>query len=577
MTRSVRICAAVLVLVVSAVVGVPIMSGAAPFEGDYEDQIVGKMMMPQSGGEELSELPPPSAKIPANIQRQFALMMQKDQVPGAPPVQRDPSLIKEISELDERARMRPSEDEPFDEDCDSFQSGEIEPFLPNGADITMTNASPSNVSVPEQANSEREVLMDSDNFAPVQKELVVPVADAVADAHSLEVNNLPAPDPEVAKFNKCSKNTNGHDVPDPLADLGEDCGMPEPIIPCETAGNSSRCDPLFVLRVPPLPTAEKMPALPAAELPSGFATMSVEFPDFGISHTVKADIREDILAVVLRAGKEFELEAWHIQMIRNGGFEISQDRQVFQLPDDKTTIVYLRCTKKAFVNALIVRLVACEDIYTKQLLARVEVPETDDLYEVDILSSQTVQDVIEHSPIPIGSIDKITYNGARVMYDQTLNEIRFANRSALVVYLKPQPQATGSGLAGPTSGFAPSLETPTPAPRPSNETSTGSGSAPPPAVPIPKTDDPEPPRQPMTEPAVVTVHIQDSEFLDFPMFVTPEHIGLVIYEALHDRTGRPLTAFNVVFQSIRIDQATELKPIGLRDGDVLNVMIMPAQ
>jgi len=562
-------------------------SGKAPFQGDYEtkDSVGGvvdtknsETRAHESGIVDLPAAPLGDKMTPDQVfraQNEIALLMAREPVPGSPPVEVLP-VIPEVA----NSPMMPADDEPLDADCDSLQLGDVEPYPQAGVIVNM-NKVESNATVPEQDAESREVLMDSDKYQPVPKENAtrphptqpdVPLNDNITEEIVIGRLDLPAPDVDELRRNKCSRSTNGNDVPDPLGEMGEECGMPEPAIPCETAGNSTKCEPNVILKVPVLPPADKMPPIPVdVSHHSYLIEMAVEFPDFGKSVTLTVPVIQPVMDAVIRAGQEFELEDWHVLMIRNAGAQVDGERKVFTLEDQRQLVVYLRCAKRSFLSELIVRLPACEDYDVKELEVRIEVPETDDVFVVASLSTDNVENVLLKTPIPHKSISKVTYNGARVQFNQTLTYIRFANRSALVVYLTPQASAEHAALTDCNDKLNHGMET---AAAPSTTAEDVGITLANPAVPIPPSKN-ELERAPMKDPAVVWIHIDGQTQLNFPVLVFPEHFGLALFDAIKERTGRPFSVQNLLFLGKPIQQDTPLKPLGLLNDDVVNAVLLP--
>jgi len=328
----------------------------------------------------------------------------------------------------------------------------------------------------------------------------------------------------------------------------------------------------MILIPPPIPPAERMPPILPSPQPADalIAEFSIELPDFGISRTVSAHRMDVLETVVVRALREFELLPWHIQLIRNAGAVVPSSRQIFQLDDTKQVVVYLRCAKQKYLDQLIDRLPACEDLEVKNMQVRVEVPETDDVFITDALSIDSVTTVISRTPIPLSTISKITYNGMRIQLNHTLEYIHFANKSALVVYLVavPAPQLHPLPLSViPMANGQEIIENLNSPPLLSSGNSHDL-----PLVPIPTTED-EIPRPPMKTRATIIVRAYD----DFPVLIQPTDVGLTIFEALKERTGRPFKAFNIMFHGVKIEQATQLGPIGLLTGDLVVAQVLPPQ
>jgi len=470
------------------------------------------------------------------------------------------------------------------DDCDSPQLGDIEPNPQSTTIVNMNDQPPSAATIPEQNPEDREVLMDSDKYVPVAADAPSALSSEVStDPVKAEPVDTRAERSELPDINqeapkpKCSRSTNGNDVPDPLSELGEECGMPEPVIPCETRGNSTKCEPSLTLVAPPAPLAERMPPIMPSPQPNESLTseMSIELPDFGISRSILVHRMDNVESIIIRALREFEVLPWHVQMIRNFGAEIPPTRHVFQLEDPKQVIVYLRCVRHKNLDQLIVRLPACEDLEVKTMQVRVEVPETDDVFITEALSIDTVTTVISRTPIPLTTISKITYNGMRIHLNHSLEYIHFANKSALVAYLVAVPVPQLHPLQDQATSTSQSIVEDGPNSSPSLLSSGSAHDLK--LVPIPQDDDSEIPRPFMQTRAVITVRVADSNFPDFPVLVQPTDVGLTIFEALKDRTGRPFKAFNLMFHGLKIEQATELRPIGLIDDDVVVAQMLPPQ
>jgi hypothetical protein len=342
--------------------------------------------------------------------------------------------------------------------------------------------------------------------------------------------------------------------------------MPEPEIACETIGNSTECGPKMLLQRPAIPMAERMPPIPAKRYVEPTVEISVEFADFGVSKIVSVNISSTVGHVIALAGDEFGVLEWHVQLIRNAGAEIPLSRLVDQLEDDKQIIVYLICALRDYSNALIVRLPLCEELGIKHLEVRVEVPETDDVFFINALSSDTVGGVMLLTPIPSNVVDKVTYNGARVELNLTLEYLHFADKSALIVYLIPMPLLPPPL---PVQSPAPSANLP-PTLYPADANNQGS-----PAQPVPVFENDDWPRPIMTSPAVVTVHFEAYPHLDFPVIVSPGDSGMVIFNALRDRTGRPFGAFTLTYRRIKVEFDTSLKELGFVTGDIIPVQMHP--
>lgn len=223
---------------------------------------------------------------------------------------REIRMPKRIAKSDDgRGDMAAGENVPLDADCDSPQLGETEPWPIGPTEVNMNANNRSSMeshsmgSMHEQDDATREVLpVDSGKANP-------PAADhSSANLGHSEANaanpiefdpdfrseTLPLPNPEENKKIKCSRFLNGHDVPDALHMLDDECGMPEPVIPCETPGNSTLCVKRLQLDAPPIPKAELMPPVPPSVAPGAsfsdqYTNISVEFVDFGVTKTVETD------------------------------------------------------------------------------------------------------------------------------------------------------------------------------------------------------------------------------------------------------------------------------------------------
>jgi len=472
--------------------------------------------------------------------------------------------------------MKPASDETLDDDCDSPQIGEVETY-PQGAVNVNMNANITNTTVPEEDPKVRDVL-NSDvvvaaaPFEPAPE--VLPVDGAGSSSE------LPEPDKETVQRTKCSRSINGNDVPDAMGDLGDDCGMPEPEIPCETAGNSTRCEPRLTLRPPSLPPAEKMPPIPPPffqRLPNTVG-LHIEFPDYGTSTPVTLPGNATVMEAILEAGAKHAIRDWHVTLVRNAGADVAHDHVVGYLEDTQELVVYLMCAARASADTLIVALPICEDLQLVVLEVRVEVPSSDDVFVVSATNTMSVVQVVALTPLAHSAIDKITYNGARVSDSQSLAALHFANRSALVVYLSPSlapPSSPISVVWAPPAPNAPEDSPATPTPAPAID-----DSMPPtldyPPIPIPEIVHDTWPRPEMTESAVVLLRINDGLQVDLPVLVHPEDAGGVLLDALRESTGKADKFFSIMFHRLRIDIGTPLKSFGFLSGDVIPVQMLPS-
>jgi hypothetical protein len=495
--------------------------------------------------------------------------------------------------------MKADDDASFEDDCDSPQIGELD--VQESVKLTMNAAGAESMGTgTEQGQDTREVLPDAPTYKAASDDDAA-AHSGIANTHpsdyeqpadsgvQAEVSSPPVleplgedgpvsslPHPSVGgKLTRCSRNTNGHDVMDPLGELGEDCGMPEPIIPCETPGNSTKCPPQLVLEPPRLPVSEAMPPIPAPPYDAE-VSVSVEFIDYGIASRTTVRLSSSVQETVVSAGAEFGVDSWHVQLVRNAGADITLSRQIHQLEDRTTLVVYLMCAPRRFHSSLIVRLQACEDVGVLDLQARVEVPETDDVYVADVKSNFNVKDVLSKVSVPAAATSKVTYNGVRVHLNSSLDQIHFANRSALVVYLNgaalPMPKTPSS--PGGANATAVNVKSKTATGESGNSSVVSKSDA---GKPLPKpvqipntaTTDSQFPRATMTKPAVVTVHVEGHPEWDFKVLVRPADTGTVVLDALAQRLGKSEAYFNVFFFNSKIDIQTPMAVLGLVDGDIV--------
>jgi len=550
----------------------------------------------QQDSRELQELPP-------EAEENMALPIQ----PEVP--------VKALSGgMSERDMMRPGDDLSFEDDCDSPQVGELD--VQESVALTM-NAKPGEgvegsaeaPQVPEQDEDTREVLSDAHGFKPLNLVTDDPTSvsgvphehpsdkmgpidtfknnvtgDAAADAAAAEtVVDLPDETKAGAGANRtrCSRNRNGHDVMEnPLDDLSDDCGMPEPVIPCETPGNSTKCPPKLVLHAPHLPVAEPMPSIPIGlDVPVG--KVAVEFVDYGLARTASVTVNETVEAAITAAGLDLGVEGKHIELVRSESRDTPLETRVYELAaDDYSLIVYLKCAPKAHQSKLIVKLQNCEDMGVEDVDVRVEVPEADMVVTVHAKSGMSVSEVMQLANVPSEAITKVTYNGARVLGEATLESIHFADRSALIVYVIPAAPTPSTGVAerdASTSASVPTGETQSEeAGTVAGSPETDAGRALPEPVPLPSDDDADSewPRPAMSAPAVVTVHVEGRK-LDIPVLVAPTSTGQILFNALQQRTGGSMAKFNFFFNNAKIETGTVLGPLGFRQGDIVAVQMLP--
>jgi len=491
----------------------------------------------------------------------------------------------QLNKRDPRDEMRPAEDESFDDDCDSPQTGELD--VQESVKLTMNSPGALTTMGAEQDAATREVLPDAIKYQKPNVEAPTAYSgknnshesDATQplDTHAAE-EKFELPEGKGIK-SKCSRNINGHDVMvEGMGELGDDCGMPEPTIPCETPGNSTRCPPKLILEPPRLPVAERMPAIPAPPYDAPVA-MSVELVDYGVSRTGHGLLSSSVKDIVLNAAEEFGVEGWNIELVRNAGGDVGIGRAVYQLEDRATLVVYLSCVPRHHQSSIIVRLMACEDVGVLDLQARVEVPETDDVVSVNVKSNFQVLDVLNLAGVPSSTTGKVTYNGVKVMLNASLDSIHFANRSALIVYLNGNsaPSVSESGATSTSSASAnnvvPGSGNSSTNGRMQGSNSSTAGRPLPKPVPVPSTSatDSQWPRDVMTQSAVVTVHIDGHPNLDFKMLVHPTDTGAQLFEALSQRIGLNEAHFNPFFFSQPIGLQTPMKDMGFIEGDIIAV------
>jgi hypothetical protein len=313
-----------------------------------------------------------------------------------------------------------------------------------------------------------------------------------------------------------------------------------------------------------------MPPYPAKLRDMSPVNISVEFLDYGTAKTVRIDLAGSVLDAIQAAAKEYEIEDYTIEVVRNAGAEVPLSRDISQLEDEKQLIVYLKCAPRKNLGALIVRLQACEDLFADQIEVRVEVPETDDVFTVHVRKVDNITTVIEKTPIPLVTISKITYNGARIELWHTLDYLHFANKSALIVYMIPMPLPITSPSSSPSPSPHPNFPQ-----FPASDLLNNSSRPALPPIPVPVTEPEDWPRPEMSAPADVRIHFESYPHLDFPMRIFPTDTGLAILEALRDRTGRPFTAFTIGYRRLPIEFNTPLSPFGFVDDDVIPVQLHP--
>eukprot|EP00300_Choanocystis_sp_HF-7_P027179 c32250_g1_i1.p1 GENE.c32250_g1_i1~~c32250_g1_i1.p1 ORF type:complete len:637 (+),score=114.63 c32250_g1_i1:253-1911(+) len=365
---------------------------------------------------------------------------------------------------------------PFDDDCDSPQIGEDEPW-PNKDQVEMENPSSSRNLMKEPPVSSKHVALEKNETLPT-----------VDDPAAFEAQEEPAdkpleqPDgtktevlPEPTNPRKCSRSGNSHDVPNPLELMDDDCGMPEPEIPCETVGNSTECEkPIsekIQLEPPEIPQAERMPPPfaipPIVEAPP--PKVAIEFVDLGITLETVSLPGDNVGQVIERAGSQFGIQSWATQLIRSASADVRPEAIFLSLDDTQQVVVYLKCISKRFRDSLIIDIPACEDLGVHRLTVKVELPAANNLAIVHVSSIDRVGDAIRAARIDINDVEEITYNGQRVALENPLEEISFLNNTVLVVYPK-HPCPSQSPSVSPSPSPSVSLS-PTASPTPSPTTS----------------------------------------------------------------------------------------------------------
>eukprot|EP00300_Choanocystis_sp_HF-7_P021953 c21066_g1_i1.p1 GENE.c21066_g1_i1~~c21066_g1_i1.p1 ORF type:complete len:464 (-),score=102.95 c21066_g1_i1:20-1411(-) len=415
--------------------------------------------------------------------------------------------------------------------------------------------------------------------------------------------------------------------------------IPHVVIPCETPGNTTACNP------PPeqvlseeVPEAEVMPPIPPVVVPGlqrkQDAELSIEFVDLGLSKQIHAFVGEKVWDIVVRAGEEFGLKRTNIQLIRNAGIDVEPPLTLENAEDQLEVIVYLTCIQANSRNLLITQIPTCESLEVRNLTALVELPSDGRVFEVSVESTRHVSDIFEQVPLNANSIKKITYDGSEVFSNTSLESIQFRDRSAFIVYEKfPCPSHSPSPTASPSpSPSASKIEPPevmepqvvaqSPLPVVPKKrklgasdvyrhcsTSRGGGNALPPpdalgldaeAVdPSNRAGDPDikceesemtepetrapvqlsppldpPPakkinqRGPMVEDAIIYAMVNKRSI---PVHVTPASKGVDIFDAVTRATGIDHKYMVGEFLGVGFDHYTALKPLGLIDGDVVQV------
>eukprot|EP00300_Choanocystis_sp_HF-7_P033802 c46232_g1_i1.p1 GENE.c46232_g1_i1~~c46232_g1_i1.p1 ORF type:complete len:522 (-),score=82.27 c46232_g1_i1:53-1396(-) len=422
-----------------------------------------------------------------------------------------------------------------------------------------------------------EVAMPDDDVAAFQgpenshpSELLTPVNRV---GGTFVISDLPQPkeDPKLLKRIKASRNRNAHDVPSALTELDDDeCGSPEPVIPCETPGNTTLCEPSIILQPPAPPVAEQMPPIPRLySLPRNMVehtNISVEFVDFGKTSQVFADKAWAVGRVIEEAGTEFAITESSIQLVRNSGADVQTNVRVAELVDQKELIVYLKCAHRRFKDALINEIAACEDSVVRDLVAVVEIPAFKATYPIHVKSNQFVSDVISACPMNIAYIARITYNGENVTVGTALESIGFRNNSAFVVYPhEPCPSHSPSPSFTQTAQPSPSPSTtmsPFPTPQHGHGTLIDHGVRPP--LFAPGT------RPVMTQAAKIQVEVEGKRL---PIEVSPIAKGSDLFDAVAKLTGKTNHFMKSVFLDRGIFPDTALNVFGFIDGDVVQVEI----
>lgn len=367
---------------------------------------------------------------------------------------------------------------PLEPDCDSPQSGE-----PDEQDVEVDmNKVHLTKLLREQSTASRKVPLDRGELRGGPDYLLARATPGDEDPLDVDQNRrkeiLPPPESQSqlqvkGKKVKCSRNVNGHDVPNSLDQLDDDCGMPEPVIPCETAGNTTMCIRRIELQPQAVPEAELMPQPPPEK--KFDVTLSVEFVDFGETRDVLVnDGNLSIAQVIEEAGSDWRVDAGQIQLVRNAGADFTVDSPISEVDDALQLIVYLRCTYREYQAALKMQIPSCPDLVVRNFMAQIEIPafhETqlnkDYVKQVEVLSTDLVSKVIQGTKLDPDTLLRITYNGKDVTPDMSLEEIFFRNGSTFVLYPadpcpshspSPTPSATvapsSSPIASPLPGAA---------------------------------------------------------------------------------------------------------------------------
>lgn len=550
-------------------------------------------------------------------------------------------MLRAISP-DGRTEMKPAKSAIGDADCDSPQIGEEEPWPSQGGVVNMNNVTSA---VPmEEQREEREVLLDAaknitqDDPSAYSGPPLDHPSEFVRPAEinpAMRMEVLPLPNDVVEKKSKCSRTNNGNDIPEALHALDDECGMPEPEIPCETAGNSTLCVQRIQLPIPPVPKVELMPAIPPQpymlKVPQ-YVDVAVEFVDFGIAREIRSHVSNSVGRVIEEAGDEFAVDQWAVQLVRSGGADVATETLIHDLPDRAQLIVYLKCAYERFRSSLIAKLPACEDLMTEHYTVIIEIPAFHAVYVVSVVSTESVMAAIIRAPVNIRHVDKVTFDGAEVSLDTPLNKISFRNNSALIVY--PDEPC-------PTQSTSPS-NSPTPLPSPSTTPSVSNCPEPPlpkkhkvrklgaydafrhcknargeklqlpdPASlgldpeavdPLGKADNPdvdcemsemtpeevedfsnvgavredqpgpEPNNTLVRQPMTKTAVITVKYAgRSFPVQIKPVAQGVDIFDAVQQVSGKDHTGMMATFLDRIIDHYTPLKPFGFVDGDVVEV------
>jgi hypothetical protein len=366
--------------------------------------------------------------------------------------------------------------------------------------------------------------------------------------------------------------------------------MPEPVIPCETEGNSTLCVERIQIAPPPSPKVELMPPVPPGEYvpeTAQYANVAVEFVDFGATRSFRSHVSSTIGRAVEGAGSDFGVDEWALQLVRSGGTDVFSETLVHDVPDRNQLVVYLKCAWERFQNKLIIPLPTCEELSQKRYVVQIEIPAYRKVYTVEALGSESISGAVRRVPFQMDELNDVTYSGNSVNPNATIDSVHFRNGSAFVVYPEePCPSQTPS----PSN---------TPTPMPSFSTTPSVSTCASPSVsPLPhkrghddsfevddtdysmfgkdrsdleggSTKDNVRPRTPMIRKARILVTFEDRTI---PVLIKPIATGIDIFDAVERATGEVHKSLVATFMGRRINHYTKLKPFGFLDGDEVTVV-----